>query len=56
MPPRHAYLTLPASALDRILQEAESAGVDPLWLLAAMACEVRDRQLDEASPAGRLAS
>jgi hypothetical protein len=56
MPPRHAYLTLPTSALDRILQEAGSAGIDPLWLLAAMAVEVRDRHADEASPAGRLAS
>jgi hypothetical protein len=37
-----AYLTLSATALDRILAEAATAGVDPLWLLAALAAEVQD--------------
>jgi hypothetical protein len=41
MPPRAAYLTLPASMLDRLVAEAASAGIDPLWLLAALAAELR---------------
>ncbi len=44
-----AYLTLPASTLDRILAEAAAAGVDPMWILAALAAELRG----EASGAGR---
>ena len=35
-----AYLTLPASALDRILSEATLMGIDPHWLLAALAAEM----------------
>jgi hypothetical protein len=42
MSSRDAYLTLPASALERLLHEAASAGIDPLWLLAALAAELRD--------------
>lgn len=41
MPPRTAYLILPASTLDRILAEAASAKVSPLWMLAALAVELQ---------------
>jgi hypothetical protein len=43
-----AYLTLPASALDRILREAALLGVDPLWMLAALAVEMSEKR--EATP------
>jgi hypothetical protein len=39
-----AYLTLPASALDRILCEARLIGVGPLWLLAALAAELDEKR------------
>jgi hypothetical protein len=39
-----AYPTLPASALDRILCEARPMGVDPLWMLAALAVEMGENR------------
>ena len=49
MTPPAVYSTLPTSALDRLLSEAAASGIDPLWILAALAAEARDSDTVEAS-------
>ena len=53
MPLRAAYLTLPASTLDRLLAEAATAKIDPLWMLAALAAELRGDGPDALLVEGR---
>jgi hypothetical protein len=43
-----ASLTLPASTLARLLAESARAGIEPMWVLAALAAELLGDATDPA--------